>query len=87
MVIQPLWIQLHTDVLHSPNHNLMPKLWEILDHTMEIIIILVLDIPSTNKMMDITGISRGMINNTLGLMRDTIIGIHPPVYPPHPIIK
>ena len=77
MVMQPLQVQLHTDIPHSPKHDLMLKLWEIPDHTVEIIIILVLDIPGTNKMMDITGISRGMIKNMLGLMRDTISSIHP----------
>ena len=54
------------------------------DHTMEIIIILVLDIPGTNKMMDITGISRGMTSNMPDLMRDIISGVHLlHTHPPH----
>ena len=84
MVMQPWQVQVQADVLHSPTHVSMPKFQGISDHTMEIIIILVLDIPGTNKMMDITGISRGMTSNMPDLMRDIISGIHLlHTHPPH----
>ena len=84
MVMQPQQVQVQADILHSPTHEPMPKFQGIPDHTMEIIIILVLDIPGTNKMMDITGISGGMTNNMPDFMRDIISSIHPlHTHPPH----
>ena len=87
MVMQPLQIQLHTDVLHSPNHDPMPKLREIPDHTMEIIIILVLDIPHTNKMMDITGISRRNDQQHARFDEKYNQWYSPPAYPPTPSLN
>ena len=76
MVMQPLQEQLHMDVLHSPNLDLMPKFWEIPDHTIQIMD-QVLSILGTHKVMITTGISRGLPSNTHGSMKDTISSTQP----------
>ena len=78
MVMHPLQVLIHTDVLHSPNHNPMPKFWGVLDCTIQIMVqVQVLDILGIHTVMVTTGISRGMVNNTLDLMKDIISGIFP----------
>ena len=78
MVMHPLQVLIYMDVLHSPDCNLMPKFWGVLDCTIQTMVqVQVLDILGLHTVMVTTGISRGMVNNTLDLMRDIISGICP----------
>ena len=64
------------DIHHSLNPDLMPKFWEILDHTIQIMA-QVYSILGIHKVMITTGISRGMPRNTHDLMKDIISSTHP----------
>ena len=84
MVMHSLQELLHTDILHSPNCDQMPKIREIADRTLQITVqVLVLDILGTHKVMITTGTSREVASNMLDLTKDIISGTcllcsHPP---------
>ena len=82
--MHPLQVLIHTGILHGPNSDPMLKLWEALDHTVQIMAqVQVLDILDIQTVM-VTGISRGMTKNMLDLMKGIISGIHPlHTHPPH----
>ena len=82
--MHPLQVLIHMGILHGPDSNPMPKLWEAPDCTIQIMVqVQVLDILDIHTVM-VTGISRGMTKNTLDLMKGIISSIHPlHTHPPH----